>query len=62
MREEILLTNKIVKNLPIPEKRIYYRDSKERGLIIQITPKGKKSYYLNRKCDGKCEHFLIGEA
>jgi len=48
--------------LPLPEKgkRFYCKDTKEAGLIIDITPSGNKSFYLYKRINGKPERVFLG--
>src|SRR5262245_10936759 len=43
-----------------PGKRVYLYDSGEPGLIISVTDRGQKSFYLYKKIQGKPERILIG--
>jgi integrase len=58
----INFTKATLLNLPSPEKgkRMYYKDSKVSGLIVDITPKGTKSFYLYKKINGKPERIFLG--
>ncbi|PIP88751.1 MAG: recombinase XerD [Bdellovibrionales bacterium CG22_combo_CG10-13_8_21_14_all_38_13] len=47
--------------LPEQGKRNYYYDLKESGLMMQVTAKGAKSFYLYRKIEGKPERVLLGK-
>jgi len=46
--------------LPGPGKRIYYRDSREKGLLLDVRPSGSKSFYLYKKIDGRPERIFLG--
>jgi len=54
------LTKKLVEELGIPEKRTYYRDVQVRGLYLDITPSGVKSFYVRRTSDGRSDRLFIG--
>ncbi|HVW96131.1 MAG TPA: site-specific integrase [Mucilaginibacter sp.] len=41
-------------------KRGYYRDSKEKGLILDVSVSGSKSFYLYKKIDGRPEKLFLG--
>ena len=45
---------------PKPGKRAYYYDSKSRGLVIDVTPNGVKTFRVYRKVQGKPERILVG--
>lgn len=51
-----------LKSLPVPtgSKRQTYHDTTEKGLVVILTPKGTKSFYLYRKLEGKPERVFIG--
>lgn len=38
----------------------YYKDEKEKGLILAVTPTGTKTFYLYKRIDGKPERILLG--
>ena len=38
----------------------YYYDTKEKGLMMAVTPAGTKSFYLYKRIDGKPERLLLG--
>ena len=58
----INFTKAILNNLTCPpdQKRVYFKDEKERGLIIDIRSTGSKSFYLYKKISGKPERVLLG--
>lgn len=57
------LTTAMIRNLKAPEKgRDYYYDEKEKGLIVDVTKNGKKSFYLYKKVDGRPIRVFIGDA
>jgi integrase len=41
-------------------KRLYFYDTKIRGLVLDVTPGGVKTFRLYRKVNGKPERILIG--
>ena len=41
-------------------KRDYHYDTKESGLILDVTDKGTKSFYLYKRIDGRPERVLLG--
>lgn len=43
-----------------PGKRDYYYDTKSRGLILDVTPHGVKTFRVYRKVEGRPERLLIG--
>lgn len=62
MAETIHFTDALIRDLPTPDKRTFYRDDKEKGLIVQVTPNGIKTYYLQKNFNGRGQRFLIGRA
>lgn len=48
--------------LPLPEagKRLYVKDEKEKGLILDVKPSGVKTFYLYKKIKGRPERIHIG--
>ena len=55
------LTKSFIASLPIPKKRSFYYDSVENGLILQVTPSGKKSYYLYKRINGQPTRIYLGD-
>lgn len=41
-------------------KRDYYRDLREKGLVMAVTPTGTKTFYLYKRIDGRPERLLLG--
>jgi integrase len=41
-------------------KRLTYYDARMRGLHVQVTSNGVKTFYVRRKVSGRSERFLIG--
>lgn len=60
--EAINFTKQSLSELPIPPKgkRIYYRDTKQPGLILDIRPSGSKSFYLYKRIKKRPVRLLIG--
>jgi integrase len=54
------LTKRLIEELDIPNKRIYYRDVQVRGLYLDITPSGTKSFYVRRTSNGRSDRLFIG--
>lgn len=46
--------------VPVPGKRTYYRDAKEKGLIVDVRASGSKTFYLYKKIKGKPERIFLG--
>lgn len=61
MEKKFKFTNANIKNLPIPEKRIFYYDTEEKGLSLQMTPKGTKSFYLRDRVLGFQLRVKLGD-
>lgn len=63
MPNEIHFTKQTVDALPVPTggKRIFYYDDKIRGLCIQITSNGTKTFYLFYRVNGQPRRFKLGE-
>lgn len=55
-------TVKELKKLPIPAegKRYTFKDAKERGLIIRVTPNGQKTFQLYQKHQGRPVRVSLG--
>lgn len=62
MTKTISFTKAALEALPLPlkGKRTYVRDAKTRGLILDVTSAGAKTFYVYRKVDGKPERIRIG--
>lgn len=62
MKSRINLTKRTLDTLPTPSpgKRKDYYDSQTRGLLIQVSWSGSKTFYVRRKVRGQSERFLIG--
>ncbi len=47
---------------PTPEKgkRDYYYDEREKGLVMDVTSTGAKSFYLYRRIEGRPERVFLG--
>lgn len=57
----INFTKESLDSYPLPEKgRLYLYDSKEPGLVAQLTASGKISFYLYKKVMGRPERMLLG--
>lgn len=41
-------------------QRDYYRDLKEKGLVMAVTSTGTKTFYLYKRIDGRPERLLLG--
>lgn len=55
-------TKRSIESLPTPEKgkRIYYYDTKVRGLGIGITDRGTQTFIVYRKIEGRPERIILG--
>jgi len=54
------LTKRAIEEFGTPQKRTYYRDSQVRGLYLDITPKGIRSFYVRRMSGGRPDKLFIG--
>lgn len=61
-KNEVNFTKATLEQAPAPagSKRFYLYDEKESGLVLQITPAGKKSFQLYKKHDGQPIRVTIG--
>lgn len=57
------LTKAFINNVQLPDsgKRDYLYDTKESGLVLQVTSKGTKTFYLYKKINGKPERVRLGK-
>jgi len=64
MTTRLNFTKRSLTALPSPEhgKRVYYYDTKCRGLSLCAYSSGKRSFQLYRKIQGKPERILIGHS
>ena len=59
--EKIEFTRSTLASITPPEKgRAYYRDSKQSGLVLDVTASGTKSFQLYRKIGGKPVRVVLG--
>jgi integrase len=63
MGERINFTKAEINGLAIPPKgkRFFYYDIKTKGLVVQVTSIGTKTFYVYRWVDGKPERVRLGE-
>ena len=47
--------------LPLEGKRSTYHDTKEKGMVVIVTQKGNKSFYLYKRIEGRPERVLLGK-
>ena len=62
-KSELNFTKKTLDNLPLPEgskKRLHFYDAKEAGLVIQVTPAGRKTFQFYKWYEGKPLRVTIG--
>ena len=61
-RQEIVFTQKVLSALPLPDgkKRLYFYDAKEAGLVIQVTPTGRKTFQLFKWYKTKPVRITLG--
>ena len=60
MAERIHFTKATVERLPTPDRRCYYRDTKEPRLGLYITEKGHKSFFAMVTIGGKSRRIPVG--
>lgn len=62
MATRLNFTKAAIEALPLPEagKRLWAYDTKVRGLALQVTGTGAKSFYVVRKVEGKTEFYRLG--
>ncbi len=55
-------TKKSLESLPLPEgsTRYSFKDERERGLIVRVTPKGQKTFQLYQKFHGRPVRVTLG--
>tara|TARA_R110002095_G_scaffold31842_1_gene30522 strand:- start:11595 stop:12968 length:1374 start_codon:yes stop_codon:yes gene_type:complete len=60
--EKVNFTKKTLEALPLPPKgkRFSFKDEKERGLIIRVTPNGQKTFQLYQKHQGRPVRVSLG--
>lgn len=61
-RQEIAFTKKALSALSLPKgkKRTYVHDTRERGLLIQVTATGRKTFQLYKWHEGKPIRITLG--
>lgn len=61
MNNTFNFTQALIKKLPIPSKgREYYKDEKEKGLSLYITPTGNVTFFVRKRIHGKDERIILG--
>jgi integrase len=60
--EKFNFTKRALEARPAPkgDQPLYYHDSVARGLSLCVTPKGRKTFFLYRKIEGRPERVRIG--
>jgi integrase len=53
-------TKRLIDELGIPKQRTYYCDSQVRGLYLEISPRGTRSFYVRRMSRGRSDKLFIG--
>ena len=53
-------TDKNVREIKPSEKRAYFHDSVQSGLLLQVTPTGVKTFYLYKKIEGEPIRYRLG--
>lgn len=59
---KVKLTQTMITSLPIPDKRMFFRDSVILGLTLRVGVTGKKAWYLDYRINGKRKWWSIGNA
>lgn len=59
-RQKINFTKKVIEDLEVPAKRTYYRDLQVRGLSLEVSPSGMKSFYARRMIGGRHDKLCVG--
>lgn len=59
---QINFTKSKIDNIQIPDngKRINYKDEKEKGLVLRVSPSGSKIFYLYKKFEGRPLKIKLG--
>ena len=53
-------TKSLIENLSVPGKRTSYFDLRVRGLYLDVTTHGVKTFYVRRKINGRSDKLFIG--
>jgi integrase len=63
MANRLNFTKRFIEGLPLPEqgRRIEYFDEQIKALVLRVTDKGVKTFYVRKKIDGISKRFLIGQ-
>lgn len=65
MTTEFYFTKRALEQLELPSKRIRFRDGGNRnsvsGLLLNVTPTGKRTFYFRKKLHGKDVEVRLGE-
>jgi len=54
-------TKAAIDNLPLPNQRTDYRDESTPGLVLRVSPQGRRVFYYYRKIAGRQERINIGQ-
>lgn len=61
MAKSMNFTKQALNSIPVPKsRREYYRDTKERGLALYITPKGVITFFVRKRVNGKDDRIVLG--
>lgn len=60
MSKQHLTQALVTKLAPPADGRLNVRDARTPGLVLTVTPKGTKSYYLYRRVNGRPSRILLG--
>lgn len=56
------LTKSVIDRLPIPtDKPTFYRDDEIRGFGVKVFPSGTKSFFIEKRVNGKVKRITIGQ-
>ncbi len=62
INKDFNFTKNILMSLPVPSSStVSYRDTKEKGLSLYVTPKGAKSFFVRKRINGRDERVVLGQ-
>lgn len=57
----INFTKAAIEAIEPPAKLAYWYDTRQSGLLLMVTPKGSKTFYVYRKVEGRPERIKLGQ-